>query len=108
MQSKIIHILLVHRNGLEMNKGISIVNAKGAISGCRDEVAREVEISRGVKGESSDSGGMVMKRTKGRGGSEVVEVDGVVGSARSDNRAGDSNSLDEREMGRVGKERGKS
>ena len=91
-----------------MNKGISIVNANGAVGCSGDEVAREVEISRGVKGESSDSGGMVMKRTKGRGGGEVVEVDRVIGSARSDNRSGNSDGFDEGEMGGVGKERGKS
>ena len=91
-----------------MNKRISIVNANRAVGCSGDEVAREIEISRGVKGEGSDGGEMVVKRTKGRGRGEVVEMDGVVGSTGSDNWAGNSDSFDEGEMGRVGKERGKS
>ena len=49
---------------------------------------------------------MLMEGTEGGGGGEVVEVDGVVFAAGSDDGAGDGDGFDGGEVGRVGEKRG--
>ena len=71
----------------KMDEAVGVKDGEGASGVGGDEVAGEGEVGRGVEGEGGDGGGVLVEGTEGGGGGEVVEVDGVVVTAGSDDRA---------------------
>lgn len=106
MEGEIINVLPVGGEGLKVNEGVSIIDANGTVSRSGDEIAREIELRRSIKGKRGDGSRVVMKGTKGGGSGQVVEMDRVVGSAGGNNGARDSDGFDLREMGGIREERG--
>ena len=59
MNGEIVHSLLVGGDALEVDKGISVVDADEAIIGGRKEVAGKEERQVGKEGEGGDSTGVI-------------------------------------------------
>lgn len=64
MHREIVDSLPVGTKRLEEDKRVGVEYGDGAVGGGGDEVAREGEVGRGVEGEASDGGGVVVKRAK--------------------------------------------
>ena len=59
MDGEIVHLLLVGGDGLEVDKGISVVDADEAIIGGGKEVEGKGERRVGKEGEGGDSTGVI-------------------------------------------------
>lgn len=82
MHREVVDGLLVGPEGLEEHKGIGVIDTDRSIGRGGDEVSRKGETGRGEEGERGYGGRVVVEGADGRGGGEVVELDGVIVAAR--------------------------
>lgn len=95
----------VHVDGPEVDEGVGVVDAHGAVVGGGDEVAGDGGgEGEGEEGEGGDGAAMVEEGSELGGGGEVVEADGAVVAAGGRGGAARRDALDGAGVGRVGEE----